>query len=181
MTPDMRRLGLTFLMSVLLGGVAFAAGQTVNVPEDIDAQMRADPECYNYDESHMKEARETAQLTENHTLYLLPCFSGAYNLVYRVYVLDKRYPDEVKPSLFAGYSDENGWYGKRELINAYYDPKTKMLSAFEKSRGLGDCGSAPRYKWNDYGWRMLEYRYWGKCDGSRMPEQWPVIYKFNGN
>lgn len=179
MTADMRRTASLCLMLLVPAAGTQAADQTVDVPAAIDAQMSADPECYNYDESHMREARETAKLTEHHTLYLLPCFTGAYNVIYRVYVLDARYPDELKPSAFAAYSDELGWYGKTQLINAYYDPKTKALSAFEKSRGLGDCGSRPTYKWNDYNWRMVEYRYWGKCDGSRMPQEWPVIYRFS--
>ncbi len=113
------------------------------------------------------------------TLYLLPCFTGAYNTVYRVYVFDKRYPDELKRSVFAGFSDESGWYGQDQLINAHYDAKTKILSAFEKGRGLGDCGAIPEYTWIEYGWRMMSYRYWGKCDGTHMPEDWPVIYRFN--
>ena len=35
----------------------------------------------------------------------------------------------------------------------------------------------PVYRWIDGFWRMLEYRYWGACDGSRQPEQWPVIFQ----
>ncbi len=87
--------------------------------------------------------------------------------------------DELKRSVFAGFSDESGWYGQDQLINAHYDAKTKILSAFEKGRGLGDCGAIPEYTWNEYGWRMMSYRYWGKCDGTHMPEDWPVIYRFN--
>lgn len=147
------------------------------LPPQITNLLEADTECIDRDASHLKDFYDTAQLSENHTLYLVPCYTGAYNVIYRVYVLDKRYPDEVKPSAFAGYADGMGWYGKIQLINAEYDKKTKTLSAFEKGRGLGDCGSVPSYRWTEYGWRMLEYRYWGKCDGSRMPGDWPVIYR----
>lgn len=126
----------------------------------------------------MKAARVTAKLSGGKMLYLLPCFAAAYNVVYRVYVFDKRYPDELKRSIFAAYSDAAGWYGKDDLINAQFDPETKTLIAFEKARGVGDCGSIAKYRWSDIGWRMIEYRYWGKCDGTRMPEDWPVIYRF---
>ena len=144
----------------------------------IEALLKSDKECGNYDDDFMRRGRMRAELGKTQTLYLLPCFSGAYNIVYRVYVLDTRYPDEARTSLFAGYSDETGWYGKNGLVNAEYDLKTKTLTAFEKGRGLGDCGAIPSYQWTGYSWRMIEYRYWGKCDGSRMPEQWPVIYRF---
>lgn len=154
---------------------AFASDK---LPDPVQKLISSDSECTQYEADHLRSMRETVQLSDNHTLFLLPCFTGAYNVVYRVYVLDKRYPDEVKPSLFAGYADGMGWYGKMQLINASFDSKTKTLTAFEKGRGLGDCGSVPTYQWNEYDWRMLEYRYWGKCDGSRMPGDWPVIFRF---
>ena len=166
------------LAGMALAGPAVAAGQHAGIPEPVDKLHRADRECRDYDAKHMRDARVTARLSAGKMLYLLPCFTGAYNLFYRIYVFDKRYPDELKPSAFAGYSDDFGWYGKDNLINAEFDPKTKILSAFEMARGLGDCGSKPKYRWADYGWRMIEYRYWGKCDGTRMPADWPVIYRF---
>lgn len=167
---------LLFSGVVSLGTVAGAKAE-VTVPDSIDKQMLADSECRDYDASHLENARETVRLSENHTLYLLPWFTGAYNVIYRVFVLDKRYPDEVRPSLFAGYSNESGWYGKNALINANFGPKTKTLHAFEKRRGHGDCGSVPVYSWKEWAWCMIEYRYWEKCDGTRQAEQWPVIFR----
>lgn len=164
-----------YLLILLPHGVAARAPE---LPEPVRKVIAGDPECLDYDAKHLKDARQTAQLSEHHTLYLLPCFTGAYNVVYRAYVVDKRYPQDVRPSAFAGYSDDMGWYGQTQLINAHFDEKTRTLTAFEKGRGLGDCGSVPTYTWNEYGWRMVEYRYWGKCDGSRLPEDWPVIFDF---
>lgn len=177
----MNRVGQRLVtIAAAIGAAAVAPGAMAqtDIPEAVAKLIRADKECRDYDTDFLKKARETAPLTENHTLYLLPCFAGAYNVVYRVYVLDKRYPNEVRPSFFAGYSDEMGWFGQQQLINASYDAKTKTLTAFEKGRGLGDCGSIPTYQWNEYDWRMLEYRHWGPCDGSHMPDKWPVIYRY---
>ncbi len=178
MTWKPRISALFLLAGMTLASLPAAAGQHLAIPERVEQLHRSDSECRNYDARHMLNARVTAKLSAEQTLYLLPCYTGAYNVIYSVYVFDKRYPDELKRSFFAGFSEETGWYGKDSLINADFDPKTKTLSAFEKSRGLGDCGSIPKYQWADYGWRMIEYRYWGKCDGSRMPEDWPVIYRF---
>ncbi len=179
MTPRECFPVLSGLASLALMGASPAAAAPVTVPAPVDKLMRADKDCRDYDARHLKNARTAAKLSKNHTLYLLPCFTGAYNIVYRVYIFDKRYPDELKRSVFAGYSDESGWYGQDQLINVHYDAKIKILSAFEKGRGLGDCGAIPEYTWNEYGWRMMSYRYWSKCDGTRMPEDWPVIYRFN--
>ncbi len=149
----------------------------LTIAAPVERLHRADRECRDYVAPHLQEARVSDRLDEHRTLYLLPCFAGAYNVVYRVYSFDRRYPDEVKPDTFAAFTDELGWYGKDSLINIDYDAKTKTLTAFEKGRGLGDCGAQPVYRWVDGFWRMLEYRYWGQCDGSRMPEQWPVVFQ----
>lgn len=178
MLRNLRFSALLLLAGTALASAALAAGQPAVIPERVDKLHRADKECRDYDASHMKDARVTVELSGGQTLYLLPCFIGAYNVIYRVYVFDKRYPDELKRSVFAGFSDAAGWYGKDDLINAQFDPKTRTLSALEMGRGLGDCGSIPKFQWSDYGLRMIEYRYWGKCDGTHMPEDWPVIYRF---
>ncbi len=174
----------TWILAVAALGAAVsqpvAAPKTDALPAQIEALLKSDKDCRNYDADFMKKARVTAKLGETQTLYLLPCASGAYNIAYHVYVLDSRYPDSVRRSLFAGYSDEYGWTGRDGLVNAEFDLKTKTLSAFEKARGLGDCGSIPSYRWVEDNWRMIEYRYWGKCDGSRLPEQWPVIFRHEG-
>ena len=136
-----------------------------------------DGECKDFEKENLKNARSAEPLDENKTVYLLPCYAGAYNVIYRVYVFDKRYPSDVKRELFAGYSDDLGWYGKDSLINADYDPETKTLSALEKGRGLGDCGSRPTYQWSKNGWRLMELRSWDKCDGSRQPEKWPIVFQ----
>ena len=175
----MRKTWVLTAAALSVGALPYwVAAQTPQaLPAKIEALLKSDKECSNTDADFMTRARVVAKLGETQTLYLLPCFSGAYNIAYRVYVLDSRYPDSVRPSLFAGYADEYGWYGKDALINAEFDLKTKTLSAFEKGRGLGDCGSIPSYRWAEYNWRMIEYRYWGKCDGSRLPGQWPVIFR----
>ena len=41
-----------------------------------------------------------------------------------------------------------------------------------------DCGAVGTYQWSEYGFRLMRLRYWGKCDGTKMPEEWPVIYEF---
>jgi len=148
------------------------------VPAFIEKAHLADRECRDYKARHMLSSREIDRLDQNRILYVLPCYTGAYNVIYRIYVHDERYNNELKQQIFAGYSDEQGWYGRDTLINVSYNAGTKTLSAFEKGRGLGDCGSAPSFQWIKTGyWRLTEYRYWGPCDGSHTPEQWPVIFK----
>jgi hypothetical protein len=159
------------------------AHETFGLPEPVFRALRVDKQC-DLNQSNQPAFRNSMvrdQLDSNRTLYLLACSSGAYNMVYRIYIYDRRYPDEAAPELFAAYSSSRGWYGKRSLINANYDPKTRTISAFEKGRGLGDCGSLERYKWTADGLRLVSYRYWGRCNGSRMPKDWPEIYRYGAN
>ncbi|MEC9368800.1 MAG: DUF1176 domain-containing protein [Pseudomonadota bacterium] len=155
-----------------------ARAQPVTVPAEIEKVHLADEDCEDYEAAHMVEARITGKLDDKRDVYMLPCFTGAYNVIYRIYVWDAKYPDNVSATLFAGYSDAIGWYGRKDVVNADYDAATRTLTAFEKGRGLGDCGSQPTWKWTEYGWRLVEYRYWDKCDGSRSLAEWPVVYRY---
>ena len=126
-----------------------------------------------------REGIVRSNLDAVNTLFLLPCSSGAYATTFRVFVFDSRYPQDVRPEYFAAYSNKRGWYGKPDLINANYDADTKTITANEVARGIGDCGSQARYRWTADGLRLLSYRYWRKCDGTRMADEWPVIFDYD--
>jgi hypothetical protein len=157
--------------------------ETFGLPGPVFQALQADKRC-DLDRNNQTEFRDSIvkdQLDANRTLFLLACSSGAYNTVFRIYIYDRRYPDEAAPELFVAYSSSRGWYGKRSLIHADYDPKTRTISAFEKGRSLGDCGSLESYKWTADGLRLVSFRYWGRCNGSRMPKDWPEIYSYGQN
>lgn len=119
---------------------------------------------------------ETAEIDPGLALYLIPCFSGAYNIVYRLYLetTDKGAPKQL---LFANYSDELGWSGTGDLMNIEFNPDTKTLTTFSKGGGLADCGSTSVHRWQNYAFKLVEYRYWGDCGGTKLPEDWPIIYQ----
>lgn len=118
-----------------------------------------------------------APLSPGKTLYVIPCFSGAYNIAYRLYVVRNDDFATARTLFFANYSLSLGWYGSDTLINVSYNPETGMLSAFGKGRSAGDCGNTALYHWDDYDFRMLEYRAWDRCDGSLQPDEWPVVFE----
>ena len=127
------------------------------------------------------DAAIQADLGDGKTLYIIPCFAGAYNTAYRVYLVRNGENEKARTLYFANFSQSLGWYGSDTLINASYEPDTKALISFGKGRGLGDCGNAARYTWDGFDFRMIEYRAWDQCDGSRQPEQWPVVYSAGTN
>ncbi len=119
---------------------------------------------------------EAYSLNEDQILYILSCTRGAYNFGSRLYLFDRRY-DEVRILHFATYSESGGWGGTDLLFNVHFDLESKTLHSFYKGRGLGDCGGAATLEWGDYMFKLLEYRSWEACDGTHMPDDWPVIFQ----
>lgn len=167
---------------VLMSFAPRAAGEPVAaqmaIPKVITEAHFSNPDCSVKDFELLKELAVVAALDEHRTLYLLPCYAGAYNILSGVYVHDKRYPTEARKELFATFNDAVGWTGISLVTNANFDPKTKTISTLEKARGLSDCGAVGTYQWSEYGFRLMRLRYWGKCDGTKLPEAWPVVYEF---
>ena len=167
---------------VVVSFVSHASAEPVapqkKIPKVIKEAHFADPYCSDKDFEMLKEFIAVAPLDEHRTLYLLPCYAGAYNILSGAYAYDKRYPAEARKELFATFNDAVGWTGISLLTNANFDPKTKTITTLEKARGLSDCGAVGSYQWSEFGFRLMRLRYWGKCDGTKMPEAWPVIYEF---
>ena len=63
------------------------------------------------------------------------------------------------------------------LMGSSFDMKTKILTTYSKSRGIGDCGASATYKLDKSSLQfvLLEARVKEKCDGNTNP--WPVTYK----
>ena len=153
------------------------------LPEKIAQAIAADPECDMHTRMPQifKEGSVRAKLGQDKTLFLLPCWAGAYNTGFRIYVFDRRYPEDVRPEYFAAYSNNRGWYGKAALVNATWDADSKTLIAHELGRGIGDCGSLIKYRWTADGLRLIKFQHWETCNGRRTAENWPIIYKHEKN
>jgi len=139
----------------------FTSGNTIvrspdKIPPAIAKMHFADGWCVPTDRQPIAGfGFETATIDKALTLYIIPCFSGAYNIVYRTY-LSSTSDTTPRQLLFASYTDEMGWTGTKGLMNVAYDAKTKTLSAFAKARGLADCGSTSLYRWQEYAFKMID-------------------------
>jgi len=112
-------------------------------------------------------------------LWSVPCRLGAYNLNSYFFISDAKgggvrpapiplipSPDSADPEADPPYS----------MINADFDPKTMTLSAFEKGRGLGDCGMLRNFVWDGKAFQPTEIDYMPECRGV-TPEAWPALYR----
>ena len=67
--------------------------------------------------------------------------------------------------------------GADQLFGAYFDPETLTLSSFFKGRGLGDCGTAGIWRWDEFAFRLEAFYAKSECDGTielgDFPQIWP--------
>ncbi len=171
------RLGSERVASSVPHGLAPAGASSappVGIPAELIERMAADPECEPmHTLANRYDSWSDPALAPDRTLYILPCWSGAYNFGWKVFVGGYGSYDALA---FADYSETLGWTGATSLANVDYDPATKTLTAYYKGRGLGDCGSSGIWRWHEYGFRMLEFRAKEACDGEGEPMEFPVVF-----
>ena len=168
-----RSLTGILLACVLLGApVGPAAAEDAAQRAAVLARHEALSECEKLDKDD-KPVEVEAPMGEGRTLYAIVCGRAAYNATFALYlVLEK---GEITRLAFAEYLEELGWYGANILFNISYDQGSRMLNAFYKGRGVGDCGTKGTWRWTEYGFKLIEYRSKPDCDGKRGA--WPVIFR----
>lgn len=120
---------------------------------------------------HVQRAVLSARLGPDRELWAVPCFAGAYNLGLAVYVTGPGGRDPVAAALPTAEGRT-----KNTVVNADYDPETRSLSAFDKGRGLGDCGVVRRWVWNGRGFALAEETEMRECAG--VPRDlWPTLWR----
>lgn len=106
------------------------------------------------------DAEDPVQIATGTTLILLPCGSGAYNFA-SLPVLARGRRVAVAPFDFQPS-------GAPPLItNAFWDEERRLLTEYNKGRGLGDCGIAAEYAWDGTRFRLVRYERMDECRGSR--------------
>lgn len=147
------------------------------LPPQVLERHRIRSDCEDPESGVLREiAPIVAPLSKTAILYAIPCTAGAYNVSYRLYVVESGEIGGTSTLYFADYSDSHGWSGTDLLVNIDFDAKEKRLTSFYKGRGLGDCGSMGSWRWKDYAFAMEEFRAWSRCDGTRTAEKWPVVF-----
>ncbi|MFK0298300.1 DUF1176 domain-containing protein [Brevundimonas sp. NPDC090276] len=81
------------------------------------------------------------RLSPAQELWGVPCFVGAYNFGLRYFVTGPNGADP-RPVRFPTSREPTD-----EVVNGAYEPASRTLSAFNKGRGVGDCGVETLWTW----------------------------------
>lgn len=108
------------------------------------------------------------------TLYILPCFNAAYNAGFRIYVGDAGQTTSFRTQYLPTLGQNGAWTANDILMGALYDPASDTLLTYYKARGLGDCGYAATYRWNDWQFELVQYRDKPDCD--ETDSEFPIVY-----
>ncbi|WP_013324135.1 DUF1176 domain-containing protein [Gloeothece verrucosa] len=111
------------------------------------------------------------------------CFLGAYQGNYEYYLYENlASKPNIKPlSLPVFEVDQAGQVTRSDSRSIGgipdYNSVQQTLTVVTKYRGLGDCGSLAKYKWQQKEFKILEYRVKASCDGKYLePEQYSRVY-----
>jgi hypothetical protein len=122
------------------------------------------------------DARAAWRLGPDLVLWSVPCASSSYNLRSAFFLSDEK-GQGARPAPIPPVSPgTEGAQPPSSLLNADFDPKTMVLSAFEKGRALGDCGALARFLWTGRAFEPLEVDYMPECRGV-TPEAWPALFR----
>lgn len=112
----------------------------------------------------------SARLDANTLLWGVPCGAGAYNLITGYFTTTPQgtNPRRLTLPTVAGEPEQF-------LVNSAYDPATRVLDAFNKGRGLGDCGMAGSWVWTVQGFVLKSSSSMSECWGVPS-DYWPASW-----
>lgn len=113
----------------------------------------------------------SARLDARQELWAVPCGSGAYNLSHILYVTGPGGRDPVAVRLPQSTRDFT-----ETVVNARYDAANRVLTAFNKGRGIGDCGVAQTWVWTGRDFSLTLEQSMQDCTGL-PPDDWPVLWR----
>jgi hypothetical protein len=146
---------------------ALALGASVRAGLTADACEPLEPD------SGMRD--EAWSIDDGRSLVKLLCYRGAYNFGSSWFLLDSG--GAITPLAFPIPAENSGSMDTTaDLVNADLAASTGELGSFNKGRGIGDCGSNGRWRWDGQRFQLASYALMGDCRGV-TPDLWPVLWR----
>lgn len=131
----------------------------------------------------LKEALDSIQrpqdLGAGLRLLQVKCEHGPYNVTSILIAFDSKRPRTARLLRFRIVDEKRQLAWQYSLTFAEYDPKSRRLRSFHKSRGLGDCGSAGSWRWTGKEFKLERYWIKADCDAEvfddNLKDEWRVF------
>ncbi len=129
-------------------------------------QAKCDPASFPSGASAEMFAPDATALGGGKTLVILPCSSGAYNIIGALFVIDGT---KIVPALTdapAGFEATGADPGTpvHSVVNGEF--ADGVLTSYAKGRGLGDCGIHQSFAWDGTRFRLSEQSEMRECRGN---------------
>lgn len=125
-----------------------------------------------------KRASEVYKLENQKYFVVLQCFLAAYQGNYEFLIVNQKSAAKKPVTKLTVTEFRENQAGKVEKVESssigglpIYDPKQRVLVINSKYRGLGDCRSQAKYKVQNTGLKLLEFKAKFACDGKLEPLQ----------
>lgn len=116
-------------------------------------------------------------LTDDKALMILSCESGAYNTIYRAWLVTRQKPFVAQTvRLRLPFQPPDSEEREIELVNLTFNDKTRELVTLDKGRGQGDCGVQTRWRYDGQRFRLVRYAGQPACDNWQRPDAWPTLW-----
>jgi hypothetical protein len=130
------------------------------------AAMRKQADCDLVDNQTGVFSPEAHAAGGGKTLVILPCSSGAYNVIGALFVIDGKTVAPAEVDAPSGF-EETGADSQtpvRSVVNGSF--AEGVLTSYAKGRGIGDCGVQQSFVWDGTRLRLLEQSAMGECRGN---------------
>jgi hypothetical protein len=134
-------------------------------PAGVKALM-AKAECDVAKDSAFEGEPEVHRLSADKVLWQVPCGAGAYNFSSLFVIVDDK-GGAARLAPLEGVDDGLA-------VNAQYDPQTRILGAYNKGRGVGDCGDSSEWAWTGQVFALTGGRFMPVCRGQA---DWPTSFQ----
>lgn len=112
---------------------------------------------------------EVHRLAPGRLLWIVSCSRGAYNITADLFTTDEAGGDARAERVPHGEGTESS------LMNLSYDPKTRVLTNFDKGRGVGDCGAMNEWAWTGRRFERSNGTLMTECRGVPA-DLWPTTF-----
>lgn len=107
---------------------------------------------------------ETRALGGGATVVLVPCGSGAYNVISAVFVARDGKVAPAKTDAVSGFTEDGEPETVPSIVTGDFDKG--VLTSYARGRGLGDCGVIQNFVWDGTMFRLSEQQEMGECRGN---------------